>query len=56
MITYKEVKFVNVFLYNKKIGEIKKVDGGWAYFPKGSKYSGGTFSTIDKVKMTLEGK
>ena len=57
-ITYEAVKpGVNVFLKGrtrpKKIGVIKQVMGGWAYFPTGHK-PGETFPSIAAVKRSLE--
>lgn len=56
MITYMSngLLEVNVFLDKKYVGDIKPVKGGYAYFPKGCKVSGDTFSTIAGVKKSLE--
>lgn len=41
---------VNLNLNNKRVGVIRKVDGGFAYFPGGrAKYRGETFATINDV-------
>jgi hypothetical protein len=52
MITY-EVD-IKVNLYNKHIGNIKQVDGGYQYFAKGHKTGGEIFLTLDKCKQSLE--
>ncbi len=51
MITYKTV--IKVYLSKKLIGEIRDVQNGFAYFPKGSKESGIVFSSINGVKSSL---
>jgi len=38
----------------KIIGEIRKVSGGFQYFPKGHKEGGDIFSTLLAVKKSLE--
>lgn len=44
---------IRVSLGRKKVGEIRKVDGGYAYKPiKGS--FGETFATVKGVKRSLE--
>jgi hypothetical protein len=43
-----------VLLGKKQVGTIKKVEGGYAYFPKGSKTSGEPFDTVSKVMASLE--
>jgi 8-oxo-dGTP pyrophosphatase MutT (NUDIX family) len=41
---------LNLNLNNKRVGVIRKVDGGFAYFPGGrAKYRGETFATINDV-------
>lgn len=44
---------VLVKLKDKTVGTIKEVEGGFAYFPKGSKKSGRTYPSIDQVKQSL---
>ena len=44
---------VLVKLKGKAVGTIKEVDGGFAYFPKGSKQPGETYPSIDQVKQSL---
>ena len=34
-------------------GEIRKVDGGYQYFPKGSKTGGDVFATVSAVQKIL---
>ena len=43
-----------VFLEGKKVGEIKKVVGGWQYFPKGSKQGGDIFKKISECEDSLK--
>lgn len=45
---------VKVNLYNKHIGNIKQVDGGYQYVAKGHKTGGDVFPTLDKCKQSLE--
>ena len=56
MITYEFVKETlhAVFLDGKRVGKIKKTDLGWQYFPKGSKFVGDPFSTLEDCKYSLE--
>jgi hypothetical protein len=56
MITYKEGidVFVIVYLDKKRVGSIRKVERGWAYFPKGSKERGEILPTINAVKKSIE--
>lgn len=54
MIEYVETVKIVVKLDKKIIGEIKKVDGGFQYFPKGSKTGGDIFITLNKCKYSLE--
>jgi hypothetical protein len=54
-ITYKKTKDGEAVLLSKKrVGMIKPVSGGYAYFPKGSKTSGQVFSHVSQVKHSLE--
>lgn len=34
-------------------GEIRPVDGGWQYFPKGQKTGGEVFKTMDECQKSL---
>ena len=36
-------------------GEIRKVSGGFQYYPKGSKTGGEVFTTVKQVQQDLEG-
>lgn len=54
MITYVAGEPISVFLDNKCVGSIKKVDGGYQYFPKGKKEGGDIFPSIKEVKKSLE--
>lgn len=45
---------VTVKLKKRKIGEIRKVAGGWQYFPKGQKLGGEIFPAFHRVQKSLE--
>ncbi len=45
---------VKVRLDGKICGNIKVVDGGWQYFPKGRKEGGDIFPTLAEVQKSLE--
>ena len=54
---YKQGKtsvYVTVKLDGKKVGNIKRVLDGWAYFPLGQQESGLTFPSIREVQKSLE--
>ena len=54
-LTFDTVKKVMVYLDEKLVGMIKQVDGGWAYFPRGTGGScGETFTTLAECKHSLE--
>jgi len=55
MITFKQIdpKTIHVLLENKRIGEIRTVDGGFQYFPKGQKKGGDVFPTLAACKQSL---
>jgi hypothetical protein len=54
-ITYRrDDLFYRVYSGGLWVGSIRLVEGGYAYFPKGSKVKGETFATIDEVKRSLE--
>jgi hypothetical protein len=61
MITYKKEivkvlanpKYI-VFLDKKHVGQIKKTNLGWQYFPKGSSLVGEPFETLEDCKKSLE--
>lgn len=43
-----------VYLDAKRVGSIKKVTGGWQYFPKGAKQLGGeVFPTLRACQNSL---
>ena len=44
---------LKVMLDRKVVGEIRKVDGGYQYFPNNQPYGGDIFKTIDEVQRTL---
>lgn len=50
-LTY--VTNTKVKLEGKYIGNIKEVDGGYAYFPKGQKEHGNVYTSPEIVKVTL---
>lgn len=45
-----------VYLDGKKVGEIKEVDRGWQYFPKGQKDGGEVFKNISDCRDSLSGE
>lgn len=48
-----ERKPLKVRLDGRICGEIRKVEGGYQYFPKGSKSGGVIFSSIGAVQTSL---
>ena len=53
-ISFELVKKVKVYLDESLVGMIKQVDGGWAYFPRGTGGScGETFTTLAECKHSL---
>lgn len=51
MLEYEEI--IRVRINNKLIGEIKKVETGWQYFPKGKKEGGEIFKDVRECKRSL---
>lgn len=45
---------VKVRLDGKHCGEIRPVEGGWQYFPKGQRIGGDVLPTISAVQRSLE--
>lgn len=45
---------IPVRIDGKRVGTIEPVDGGWQYFPKGSKIGGEILPTINAVQKSLE--
>ena len=45
---------LKVRLDGRSCGEICKVDGGYQYFPKGSKSGGRVFETVAEVQKSLD--
>jgi hypothetical protein len=43
-----------VILDKKVVGRIKRVDGGWQYFPKGQSTGGDIFPSVGLCKQSLE--
>ena len=57
MITFKWKDIGNnekVFLNKKHAGTIKRVEGGWQYFPKGHKTGGEIFKKISECEDSLK--
>lgn len=55
-ITFKPVRDslnVDVYLDKKRVGTIKQVIGGFAYFPKGQREGGSVFPELHQVKLSL---
>ena len=46
--------YLSVLLDGKKVGEIRKVKGGFQYFPKGSKNGGDVIPQLIDLKKQLE--
>ena len=57
-ITYKSSgdlkQNLTVFLEGKRVGTIKPVPNGFAYYPQGSRTSGEVMPTPGDIKKTLE--
>lgn len=51
-----ETEPLKVRLDGKICGEIRKVDTGYQYFPKGSKEGGTVYSNVREVATSLEEK
>ena len=48
---------IPVMLGRKRVGHIRSMELGFAYYPKGaSRFSGCAFDTIEKVKQSIEAK
>jgi hypothetical protein len=47
---------MRVKLDRKIVGVIRIVEGGYAYFPKGSKEGGEVFKSVREVQLDLEGE
>jgi len=45
---------LKVRLDGRHIGEIRKVAGGYQYFPKGKNYGGDILPTVGDVQQSLE--
>jgi hypothetical protein len=45
---------IRVYLQGKRIGTIKPVHGGFAYYPVRSQTAGETLPTVEGIKATLE--
>lgn len=58
MLTYEQKpgsKVIGVRLGKLRVGEIRAVVGGYAYFPGGlKKWRGDTMATVEAVKASLE--
>jgi len=44
---------IAVLLENKRVGEIRKVEDGFQYFPKGQRKGGEVFPTVAACKQSL---
>lgn len=44
---------LKVRLDSRNVGEIRKVDGGYQYFPNGAKRGGEVFPTVSAAQRTL---
>jgi hypothetical protein len=44
---------IAVRIDGKILGDIKPVEGGWQYVPRGSKVGGDIFATISQVQRSL---
>ena len=44
---------IGVSLGKQMVGEIRKVDGGYQYFPKGQRTGGEVFQTVSQVVKSL---
>lgn len=56
MSTYQPIQFITIVkvkLNNKLTGEIREVDHGWCYFPKGKTQGGEVFSNLNDCKISL---
>lgn len=55
MITFTQIdpKTIHVLLDGKRVGEIRSVEGGFQYFPKGQKKGGEVFQTLIDCKKSL---
>ena len=42
-----------VFLDGKYVGKIRRMDGGWQYFPKGDKQGGQVFKKLSECENSL---
>lgn len=54
MPKFEYIEWIKVKMDGKHIGDIRPVDRGYAFFPKGSKISGDVFPTISAVERSLE--
>jgi len=44
---------IGVKLDGKVVGEIRGVEGGWQYFPRGQKKGGDVFASLERLKESL---
>jgi hypothetical protein len=47
---------ITVHLDKKVVGTIRRVAGGWQYFPQGRKEGGSIWPSIARVKREIEGE
>jgi len=50
----KDIDYVRVKLSKKVIGKIHKFKEGWQYIPKGGKYGGEYFGSLQACQRSLE--
>jgi len=53
--THKPSGKIKVLLDGRVVGEIRKVNGGYQYFPKGQKVGGEVFQSWGQVQRSLSG-
>lgn len=53
-VDFQAVTIIKVIVDGKHAGVIKEVTDGWAYFPKGSKTSGDTFTSQIACMRSLQ--
>lgn len=54
-IKFEHISIIRVKLDNKHVGDIKEVEGGFAYFPKGKKTHGEVFRSQFEVIASVRG-
>ncbi len=58
IVTYKESgklkQNISVYIDGKRVGTIKPVPNGFAYYPLGSRTRGEVMPTVEEIKHSLE--